>query len=412
MIIKNVRVVRRGDSTSLTATCKLRHIGWDEVDFTVEGENGRYLFEDASPFAAALLIPSMKLGEDLIIHGPISKALYEGMHEVMKEVLTWNVGLKPIKIKADKLVADTHRPTKTATFFSGGVDSFYTYLKHRTDANPADRVDSFLLAKGWDIDPRNARLWQDTYDNIKEIADTEGIELIVFESNLHALLKPIILWDYSHGGCLAGAALALRAAYRKVYIPSTFSVAEQVPWGSHMRVDPHFSTERLTLEHDGTEATRLEKILWQVAGSPLALAHLRICYMNDPSGAYNCGRCDKCLRTMISLYIAGALDKCATLPHEINLDLVAAAPVDRGKDKKIFHAENQHIDLLRQKKLNPELLAAIEANVATTKQRQHQFKGALTKRYIALENSVIYLDFAYTHGSVYKALASVAGRRF
>src|SRR5690606_18532962 len=39
----------------------------------------------------------------------------------------------------------------------------------------------------------------------------------------------------------------------------------------------------------------------------------------DPR-AYNCGKCEKCLRTMIMLELNGHLERCATLPTELNLD--------------------------------------------------------------------------------------------
>ena len=102
---------------------------------------GDYIHHDASPFAAALLLPSMKQGEDLVIEGSISAQLYRGMHAIMQEVLKWDIGLQPIKIEADALVADPPRPQRSASFFSGGVDSFYTYLKHtdRPDRKGPDR---------------------------------------------------------------------------------------------------------------------------------------------------------------------------------------------------------------------------------------------------------------------------------
>src|SRR5580704_10404586 len=108
MVIKDITATRSKDSTTLTATCKLRKIGWDKIYITLEGKkHHEYIYEDASPFAAALLIPSMKQGEDLIIKGSISEQLYHGMHDVMKVVLGWNIGLKPITIKADRLLKDT-----------------------------------------------------------------------------------------------------------------------------------------------------------------------------------------------------------------------------------------------------------------------------------------------------------------
>lgn len=278
MIIKDVQLSRTGQAAVLSARCKIRKIGWDTVDFSIANTAlGAYVHDDASPFAAALLLPSMKQGEDLIIEGSISEQLYKGMHAVMHEVLNWNIGLQPIKIKADALVADTLQPRRTASFFSGGVDSFYTYLKHKTDLVQADRVDSFVLVNGFDIEPRNVPLWDSTLKNISAIAAAEKIELVVVQTNIQALTDPILSWDYIHGGCLAAVGLFLRGAFRLVYIPSSFSLEEQVPWGSCLALDGHWSTENTTFVHDGIEATRIDKVIWQIAESPLALEHLRVC---------------------------------------------------------------------------------------------------------------------------------------
>ena len=125
LIIKDAQLYRTGGTTTLSAKCKIRKIGWDTVYFTLDNTpQAACVLEDASPFAAALLLPSMKQGEDLIIEGSVSGQLYQGMHAIMQEVLRWDIGLQPIRIEAAALVADPPAPRKSASFFSGGVDSF------------------------------------------------------------------------------------------------------------------------------------------------------------------------------------------------------------------------------------------------------------------------------------------------
>ena len=357
---------------------------------------------DASPFAAALLLPSMKQGEDLIIHGSISERLYHGMHAVMREVLRWDIGLKPVDIQPGAVVADTHEPRSTASFFSGGVDSFYTYLKHKEDPVAADRIDSLILVNGFDVDRRNTQLWQRALANIRAIAAAEKIALVVVRTNIQGLVEPILLWDYTHGGCLAAVGLFLRDAFRRVYIPSTHSVGEQIPWGSNLALDGHWSTERTTFVHDGTEATRINKVLSQIARSPLALDHLRVCYENE-RGAYNCGRCDKCLRTMINLYIAGSLEKSKTFPHHVDPELVAAVPTTAGEHGGIFHNENLHA--LRERNLAPDLQRAITASLNNTIVAKRSPTAIMAER-------MIYLDHAYAGGYARSVWNRLFGRRF
>jgi len=406
MIIKDVRLSRNHDSTTLSARCKVRKLGWDTIYFTVCGvERFDYVFNDASPFAAALLLPAMRQGEDLIIKGSVSNQLYKGMQAVMQEVLGWDIGLKPIEIKVDTLAEDTYRPSKTATFFSGGVDSFYTYLKHRDDADKADRVDSFILVNNnFDIDPRNKKLWEMTLKNIKAIAADGHIELVVVESNVNTreLLAPIVAWDFIHGACLAATGLFLRPAFRKIYVPSTHSVDEQIPWGSNLALDKLWSTEETVFAHDGSETTRLNKVISQIALSPIALKHLRVCYKNT-QGTYNCGACDKCMRTMVNLYIAGALERSSTFPHTLNLGLIATTPTIKGKDGGIFHNEN--LSALKKRHLNPELQQAIKSSLNRTAEIKVSWSEKASR-------AIIYLDHNYTRGLIYANLSRLFGKKF
>ena len=402
MIIKDTQLTRTNETTMLSARCKIRKIGWDSVYFSIDAAHGGHVHDDASPFAAAFLLPAMKQGEDLIIKGAISERLYKGMHAIMHEVLQWNIGLKPIRIEADALAPDIREPDRSASFFSGGVDSFYTYLKHKEDAETADRIDSFILINGFDIERRNTRLWDLTLANIQAIAAADDVDLVVVRTNIQSLVEPILLWDYAHGGCLAAAGLFVRDAFRQIYIPSTHSVDEQIPWGSNLALDGHWSTESTTFVHDGSEATRINKVITQIARSPLALEHLRVCFANEKE-AYNCGQCDKCLRTMINLFAAGALDKSATFPHRIDPGLVAAVPTTAGEYGGIFHSEN--LRALREKDLAPDLQQALVTSMNNTIVMR---SSPLTRA----QDRAKYLDHAYTRGFVYSVWDRLFGRSF
>ena len=75
--------------------------------------------------------------------------------------------------------------------------------------------------------------------------------------------------------------------------------------------DPLLSTSATTVVHDGAEATRVEKTR-AVAESALALRSLRVCWRSRSD--HNCGDCEKCYRTMTTLSLLGALNKCSTFP--------------------------------------------------------------------------------------------------
>lgn len=83
MTIKDVRLQETRTTVSLVATCKIRRVGTDTVRFTFSKKLKPMIAADASPFAAALLLPSMRQGEDLIIEGSVSQKLLDGMHRIM-----------------------------------------------------------------------------------------------------------------------------------------------------------------------------------------------------------------------------------------------------------------------------------------------------------------------------------------
>jgi hypothetical protein len=115
-----------------------------------------------------------------------------------------------------------------------------------------------------------------------------------------------------------------------VWLPSSPVHQETThPYGTSPALDALWSTEQVELAHDGFEATRLEKIR-ALTEVPAAMRWLRVCQAGGSD--YNCGRCEKCLRTMVELHILGALDRCRTLPGELDPQVVSRAglsPISR-----------------------------------------------------------------------------------
>ena len=92
------------------------------------------------------------------------------------------------------------------------------------------------------------------------------------------------------------------------------------PGGSHPILDPLFSSESLTIEHDSPAEGRLGKVRFLVAERPELLPYLKVCQTENTSG--NCGRCRKCMWTMTCLQAAGALERADSFPDVVDLDAV------------------------------------------------------------------------------------------
>lgn len=106
--------------------------------------------------------------------------------------------------------------------------------------------------------------------------------------------------NLTQGSALASVALLL--GFPRAYIPGCYAYSQLIPLGSHPLTDPLYSSGSVRIVHDGAESRRIDKIA-RIAQDQAGLGNLRVCFddMNR-----NCGRCAKCLRTMIPLRLLGA----------------------------------------------------------------------------------------------------------
>ncbi len=252
-----------------------------------------------------LLLPCMKAGERVLVaDGPVSEKFLRNNAIVQDIFCNWDSSLKRVELEASSVTrAQTASSGRVGTFFSGGIDSYYTLLKHH------DEITDLIFAHGLDIKLKDESLRRKTSEKIHEIAESFGKNVVELETNIRTLLNPYVAWGpFGHGPALASIGHMLSDSFRRIYIPASHTYSQLFPWGTHPVLDYLWGTETLEFIHDGCGAKRTEKV-GLVAGCDVALKTLRVCWRN-PDSAYNCGRCEKCVRTMISLKAHGALHKC------------------------------------------------------------------------------------------------------
>ncbi len=281
--------------------------------------------ENGDPFLAALLTGAMLRGEDLAIDAPVSPRLLEALPELQAIIGAFEPGARQISVHAEarthSLSVPTH-PPGNGLFFSLGVDSFYSLLKNRRD-HPADArtITHLLTLHGIDFPDRP---WQDDFPpqflaNARRVADSVGAELLPIVSNVRRAIAALGTWPPQHGGALIASALALGPLLGRIHIAASTTYDRLYPWGSHPLLDPLWSTETLTVVHDGCELNTIDKtrVIAELR-LDLVMATLRPCA--GYNAGYNCGACLKCLRTMLDLLQYGYLAQCQTLPHEIDVE--------------------------------------------------------------------------------------------
>ena len=137
--------------------------------------------------------------------------------------------------------------------------------------------------------------------------------------------------------------LLLQSQLRRVFVPASDSYGTLWSRGSHPLLDPLWGTEMLEIVHDGCEADRPQKMA-VVARSDVALQNLRVC--NKQHATYNCGDCEKCVRTMVDLRLVDALDRCPTFPDVLDLRRVARMKVPHHV--RAFSQENLRLACARR----------------------------------------------------------------
>ncbi len=273
------------------------------------------------PFLAVALLPAMRLGAPVRVADPVSPLLLHSLEELQTIFASWYGELHHVAIEATPApVAPAPRQSAIGSFFSGGVDSFYTALKHQGTSA------SLIFIRGMDLFLKEAARLDMIAAANRNAAAELGLPLLEVETNMRDLLDVYADWDdHSHGAALASVALALAPQFRRIYINSTAPYPRMSPHGSHCLTDPLWSSEQIGIVHEGAEASRYEKIERIIANSTFQ-RYVRICF-EHPEDGYNCGHCHHCYRMMAFLRGMGVAEHFVTFPPLPNLDVVRTMEV-------------------------------------------------------------------------------------
>ncbi|HET6631264.1 MAG TPA: hypothetical protein VFG73_00970 [Rhodanobacteraceae bacterium] len=326
---------------------------------------GQPLSPRADAFVAAAMLPAMRRGEPLEVEGAdVSPMLLRGAERFQAIFNRWDRRFKRVDIRARTSPAVALHDA-VGSLFSGGIDGLYTLLRHR------DEIDQLVFVRGIDMQIDNEELYQRVLQQNRQLASRLGKHLLPVASNIRGLLAPYGLsWCDLTGAGLASIGLAL--GFPRLYIASSEPYELLTAHGTHPLLDPCWSTEALTIVHDGCEAARREK-LRAIVELPGVLDSLRVCWQDD---GYNCGRCEKCLRTMLALRLLGV--QATTFPPLRSLDPIRRLRVEQSYDVMGFEDNLQ----LAREVGDQEVVAVLEDIL-----RRHRIKRAMVE-----------LDLAFTGG--------------
>lgn len=298
---------------------------------------------------AAGLLPAMARGESLELPegwgiDPVFRANVAKVQHVM---LGWQqkLGLRLSRVEvvaAERPVAAAANPG-VMSFFSGGVDGSYTALMNR------ERIGTLVLLRGIDMQLDNHELWEQARAAAARLAGHWNIPLVTVSTNIRFLGYHFgFKWSKQFQG--AGlASVAHLVQHAETLIAASHAIDELALGGSHPLLDPLWSSGSVALVHDGA-VPRTDK-LKALAEEPVVLEVLRVCWHDS---GFNCCRCEKCVRTMLTLRL---LRKPApTFPQPLDLGLLDLLRTDRGGRRDYL----DELDRLERECGDPEVRARLD----------------------------------------------------
>ncbi len=320
MRISNLKFSNEEKQARVMAT-----IQWEDCDrpdheifIETEEEFVQDLSLNPHSFLVGCIIPALHFGERRIfIDAEICPTLREGLETVMALMKEWTKGeYKSLNIEAKtRSVVNLNNHRRAGLFLSGGMDSLAALRinkKTYPEQHPGSIKDC-LLVHGFDIGGVIQRGMKfHVFDRAKmalsEVAKDAKVTLIPVYTNIRHLCDERELWlDRFFGAVLAAVAHAFSSRLNLVYIASSYDIPNLTPCGSHPLLDPAYSSYALRIIHRDLALSRLEK-LRIVADWDVAFQNFRVCLANVPD-RLNCGKCEKCIRTMTELLAIDALDK-------------------------------------------------------------------------------------------------------
>ena len=321
MRISNATFSNQEKQARVMATVQWEDCDRPDHDIFIETEEAfaQDLSLNPHAFLVGCIIPALHFGERRIfLDAEICPNLREGLDTVMGLMKEWTQGeYQPLNIEAKtrSVANDLNHPRGAGLFMSGGMDSLaalrinkITYPKQHPGS-----VKDCLLVHGFDIGGVVERgmkyhVFDRAQTALSAIAKDADVTLIPVYTNIRHLCDERDLWlDRFFGAVLAAVAHAFASRLDLVYIASSYDIPNLTPCGSHPILDPAYSSYDLRIIHRDLALSRLEK-LRVVADWDVAFQHFRVCLANVPD-RLNCGKCEKCIRTMTALVAIGALDK-------------------------------------------------------------------------------------------------------
>jgi hypothetical protein len=379
--ISHLRLVRSPSTARAEAL-----VTWEESprpSFELYFETDWRGVEDLSPepeaFLTACLVHAAENGERrVLVEGAVCPQLVEGGAAAVGLLGKWFGSPRgPIAIEATNglRALRPRNPARSASFLTGGIDSLHLLGTNRS-RYPPDHPDFFadcLSVYGHLCAESDRSPWYErALVVLSGTAEEADLQLVPVWTNLWRLDPDLsLVADKSLGSALAATAHLFRGRWSRVTIASGRDVVRERPRGTHPLLDPLYSSSAVEIRHRASPFTRFER-LRAIAGFRPGLESLVVCLAYPEPPYLNCGRCEKCVRTMTCLLALGLLERARHFPpRQITPEVIEQVSV--GPNEADYWTDA--LPALAEKGRN-DLVAAVQKKIAEARRVQDWHRDA------------------------------------
>ncbi len=290
------------------------------------------------PFLANVL-PVAWVYDAVVEVGECDSDFYNSLNGIKKgyadmyPMLDWKGSLQVKNVK----ICNNRAKEGSIAFFSGGVDSYDTLIRHK------DEKLTLMSIWGADIAIDDDAGFERVDNLLKRTSEEYHTDWITVKSGFREFLNYDALgakisisndnwWHgFQHGiGIISHSApIAYLQQKKIVYLAASLTLADKgiVTCASDPTIDNAIQFCGCSVWHDGYDVTRQQKIqkLVSYAREEKRNIELRVCW--EQPGGKNCCQCEKCFRTMLGIYAEGespqkygfdcSVDKLGSLSKQI-----------------------------------------------------------------------------------------------
>ncbi|MFC1715266.1 hypothetical protein ACFL6S_16475 [Candidatus Poribacteria bacterium] len=308
-------------------------ITWEEVDrspitlfFEVDAGFQDAFWADPNGFLLAAILPAWHAGEKrLKIDGSLCPVLCNNLESAMRMFDSWYPELGPRPTIEPSQGFEAVRPSEvpqTASFLSCGIDSLSTLRWDKLNLPPdhpaaikAVLPICFTDVPGMATEHVSGRV-QKLITSASRVAADAGIHSIPVKTNIMKLDDDG--WFHTQkwlDAMLTTPGYFLSRRFSRFYIAPSSTSPHLGSSGTNPLLSSWYSSGHVHVQHHGViTMSRFERTAL-VADWPVGLQNILVCTQSKQSFEIkNCGKCEKCIRTMMALEALGKLKESPAFP--------------------------------------------------------------------------------------------------